>query len=126
MNEIIQRGAKVLLYRNKTRAEDPYPSMVTVTKVHSKTFEVDRLPGTKFLRSTLQSANGHSSHAVTALDSEQATRIWKIHYRERAKSDAMAAVDRWNTGHGRDDLAMLNAAINALTAFRDRLTGEQS
>jgi hypothetical protein len=125
MDEIIQKGTKVLLYRSKPGVEDPHPSIVTVTKVSPKTFEVDKLR-LKFRRSNLQSIDGYSSYAVTALDSEQATRIWKIHYREQAKNDAMAAVDRWNTGHGRDDLAMLNATIDALTAFRDRLTGEQS
>jgi hypothetical protein len=126
MDEIIQKGAKVLLYNVRQGGEDPHPRVTTVTKLFPKSFEVEALTDVKFRRDDLRSTAGYSHYMVTTLDSERAAKIWKIHYREQAKSAAMATVERWNTGHSRDDLAMLNAAIDALTVFRDRLLREQS
>jgi len=120
MNDFIQKGAQVLLYRFGIHGGNPYPQVVTVTKVFTKTFEVDQLPSTKFDIRSLTSV-GRSSYAVAAADSDKAGELWELHRRESAKSTAMAAVDRWNTGHGRDDLAALDEAITALGHYRGLL-----
>ena len=120
MNDFIQKGAQVLLYRFEIHSQNPYPQVVTVTKVFTKTFEVDRLPSIKFHIRSLTSV-GWGSYAVTAVDSDKAGELWELHRRESAKSAAMTAVDHWNTGHRHGDLAALDEAITTLGHYRGLL-----
>jgi hypothetical protein len=115
----IKPGVEVVVICCGSR-QSPNPRRTTVLKVATQSFTVDGMPD----RFKLTNLRGKSVgdwtwyHQVVKPDSVMARRAFDDERLTRKRNAAITAVARWNTGDGRDDLAKVDAAIDALRVFR--------
>src|SRR4029077_19361772 len=101
----------------------------TVATVAGASFTLTADPDMRFRFDTLQSKGCSSFRhpyrfVVEPAGSDLAVELLRIKARNGPRTAAMSAVDKWDTGHGRDDPAKLDAAIEALTVYRRHLAGD--
>jgi hypothetical protein len=121
----IQPGAPVVIYDNGAHRDSPAFRETTVKTVAMKSFTVDGLDDRFSLATLMTKLKGREwsrwRWVAIAPDSPRARKLRMDQRRGRLRSEAIDSVADWNTGAGRDDLAKLDAAIDALTDFREAL-----
>jgi hypothetical protein len=126
----ITKGAEVVLYVKPGvpgRTGGRFPRLATVTEVDSKTFQVAELSSIKFNRATLSGPTSTygRQYLVCAPDSDLAAELWAQEERRVLHSKALSAWANWADSSG-DDLDLIDGAMEALTAYRDNLKGQDA
>ena len=123
--EWIYPGAEIVIYVHKYGNDAPNFHVTKVKTVAKQSFTVEQIDD-RFKLDTLSTRDfGDSwrrwSYRAVPVGGEKHYELRKAASQRRAGLNAHAAMDRWLKN--REDVTAIDAAIDALSALRDELTG---
>lgn len=123
----IKPGAEVVVYAT---GGNPNPKRTTVDRVAAQSFTLVGITE-RIKLETLQSkrigGDWHRwNYVVVRPDSPKAKELFRQRRIENLGTNAWSAVDAWNKGGSREDLAKIDAAIEALQKYRSVLSDDSA